>query len=87
MRRKALEVLGAQDNGTRWEMVLQCGFGYSLMFTKGLSAAQREQHCNCERSQVSLAAATAWKTFGVPLISDAAPRRLQTGPGVPLSSR
>jgi predicted ATPase/DNA-binding winged helix-turn-helix (wHTH) protein len=35
--RKALEVLGAQENGTRWEMVLQCAFGYSLMFTEGLS--------------------------------------------------
>jgi len=39
--RKALEGLGAQDNGTRWEMVLQCAFGYSLMFTEGLSNTAR----------------------------------------------
>jgi non-specific serine/threonine protein kinase len=39
--RKALEVLTAQDIGTRWEMVLQCAFGYSLMFTEGLSSAAR----------------------------------------------
>ena len=39
--RKALEVLDAQDNGTRWEMVLQCAFGYSLMFTEGLSNTAR----------------------------------------------
>jgi tetratricopeptide (TPR) repeat protein len=43
--RKALEVLGVQDNGTRWEMVLQCAFGYSLMFTEGLSnTAQAALH-------------------------------------------
>jgi predicted ATPase len=39
--RQALEVLDAQDNGTRWEMVLRCGFGYSLMFTEGLSSTAR----------------------------------------------
>jgi len=39
--RKALEVLDAPDNGTRWEMVLQCAFGYSLMFTEGLSNTAR----------------------------------------------
>jgi predicted ATPase/DNA-binding winged helix-turn-helix (wHTH) protein len=39
--RKALEVLSAQDNGTRWEMVLQCTLGYSLMFTEGLSNTAR----------------------------------------------
>jgi predicted ATPase/DNA-binding winged helix-turn-helix (wHTH) protein len=39
--RKALEVLGAEENGTRWEMVLQCAFGYSLMFTEGLSNTAR----------------------------------------------
>jgi len=43
--RMALEVLGPQDNGTRWEMVLQCAFGYSLMFTEGLSnTAQAALH-------------------------------------------
>jgi predicted ATPase/DNA-binding winged helix-turn-helix (wHTH) protein len=43
--RKALEVLGVQDNGTPWEMVLQCAFGYSLMFTEGLSnTAQAALH-------------------------------------------
>ncbi|MBV8132060.1 MAG: winged helix-turn-helix domain-containing protein [Alphaproteobacteria bacterium] len=39
--RTALEVLGPQDNGTRWEMVLQCALGYSLMFTEGLSNTAR----------------------------------------------
>jgi predicted ATPase/DNA-binding winged helix-turn-helix (wHTH) protein len=39
--RQALEVLGTQDNGTGWEMVLQCGFGYSLMFTEGPSSTAR----------------------------------------------
>ena len=39
--RKALEVLGAPDNGTRWEMMLQCALGYSLMFTEGLSNTAR----------------------------------------------
>jgi predicted ATPase/DNA-binding winged helix-turn-helix (wHTH) protein len=39
--RQALEVLDAQDNGTRWEMVLRCGFGYSLMFTEGPSSTAR----------------------------------------------
>ena len=39
--RKALEGLAAQDNGTRWEMVLQCAFGYSLLFTEGLSNTAR----------------------------------------------
>src|SRR5262249_26010768 len=39
--RKALEVLDAQDNGTRWEMMLQCAFGYSLVFTEGLSTTAR----------------------------------------------
>jgi len=39
--RKALEVLDAPDNGTRWEMMLQCAFGYSLMFTEGLSNTAR----------------------------------------------
>jgi predicted ATPase len=77
--RKALEVLDAPDNGTRWEMVLQCAFGYSLMFTEGLSNTARtalhqareladglqDVTINCERSQVSLAAAIASKTSGV----------------------
>jgi predicted ATPase/DNA-binding winged helix-turn-helix (wHTH) protein len=39
--RKALEALDAPDNGTRWEMMLQCAFGYSLMFTEGLSNTAR----------------------------------------------
>jgi predicted ATPase/DNA-binding winged helix-turn-helix (wHTH) protein len=39
--RKALEELSPQDNGTRWEMVLQCALGYSLMFTEGLSSTAR----------------------------------------------
>jgi hypothetical protein len=74
-----LEVLDAPDNGTRWEMVLQCAFGYSLMFTEGLSNTARtalhqareladglqDVTINCERSQVSLAAAIASKTSGV----------------------
>jgi predicted ATPase/DNA-binding winged helix-turn-helix (wHTH) protein len=38
---KALDVLGAEDRGTRREMVLQCAFGYSLMFTKSLSNTAR----------------------------------------------
>ena len=36
-----MEVLGAPDNGTRWEMMLQCALGYSLMFTEGLSNTAR----------------------------------------------
>ena len=39
--RKALDVLGPQDNETSREMVLQCAFGYSLMFTEGLSNTAR----------------------------------------------
>jgi predicted ATPase len=39
--RKALEVLDAPETGTRWEMVLQCALGYSLMFTEGLSNTAR----------------------------------------------
>ena len=39
--RNALEVLDAPEIGTRWEMVLQCAFGYSLMFTEGLSNTAR----------------------------------------------
>jgi predicted ATPase/DNA-binding winged helix-turn-helix (wHTH) protein len=35
--RNALAALEAPIIGTRWEMVLQCAFGYSLMFTEGLS--------------------------------------------------
>ena len=36
-----MSCLDAQGNGTRWEMVLQCGFGYSLMFTEGVSSTAR----------------------------------------------
>jgi predicted ATPase/DNA-binding winged helix-turn-helix (wHTH) protein len=39
--RKALEVIDAPENGTRWEMVLRCALGYSLMFTEGLSNTVR----------------------------------------------
>jgi len=39
--RQALHVLDTPDNETRWEMVLQCAFGYSLMFTEGLSNTAR----------------------------------------------
>jgi len=49
--RKALEVLGAQEGGTRWEMVLQCAFGYSLMFTQGL--------CNTARAALQKASQLA----------------------------
>ncbi len=36
----ALDLLAAADRGTRTEMVLQCAFGTSLMFTRGLSEAR-----------------------------------------------
>jgi predicted ATPase/DNA-binding winged helix-turn-helix (wHTH) protein len=50
--RNALELLGAEDNGTRWEMVLQCAFGYSLMFTEGLSnTAQTALHRTWELAE------------------------------------
>ena len=38
---KALEVLGAEDRGTRREMLLQCAYGNSLMFTRGSSNTAR----------------------------------------------
>lgn len=37
----ALKVIGGGDRETRREMVLQCAFGYSLMFTKSLSNTAR----------------------------------------------
>jgi predicted ATPase/DNA-binding winged helix-turn-helix (wHTH) protein len=39
---KALAALDANDRGKRQEMVLQCAFGYSLMFTRSLSAPARQ---------------------------------------------
>jgi predicted ATPase/DNA-binding winged helix-turn-helix (wHTH) protein len=39
--RNALAALETPIIGTRWEMVLQCAFGYSLMFTEGLSNTAR----------------------------------------------
>ncbi len=36
----ALDALADADRGTRTELVLQCAFGTSLMFTKGLSEAR-----------------------------------------------
>ena len=39
---KALAVLDAGDRATRQEMVLQCAFGYSLMFSRSLTAPARQ---------------------------------------------
>jgi predicted ATPase/DNA-binding winged helix-turn-helix (wHTH) protein len=47
----ALDALDAADRGTRAEMVLQCAFGISLMFTRGLSEARIALHAASELAE------------------------------------